>query len=603
MKRDKYKRYWNLASAFYAVTYLIGKFAGASAAEFSWIYLFVYVGIYYILKLRSIHSEEAFIGDRTLRVLAILLSLTIITGIHFDHDLSFENMAAGDFINYLICVAGFIPLCKEMFAVIFRCMYLTSYKEGNSNDKKNSKLIIFGGALVIILSCWFLVWLAYYPGLWNYDPWQVRLFMDHDYNKHHPLIHTLLLGFCYSIGVKAGKCNYGVILYDFIQMFVMAGIFAYTYVYVCRHVSSKFFRRVVLIFYAVFPVHSILAISSTKDTIFSGLVLLCMVLAAQLFETDLKWKRKLVTVVLLMTCNMMLLFRNNAIYAFYIFTICACGIGIYGIYKKNIFSVATLFFSICCILLFQISDTTLTRVLNAKEGSVIEKFSVPSQQFGRIYDVIYESGSDPAALEIIHSYYEMDWPHYDPHLADPMKSELHITGSNIENYIKDSVRLFCRYPLESIDAFLYLTEGYWYINDISNADIYGHGSEGRMGFLLTTVEEDYGIVHESKLPGLEIFMERAFSDNEYQNWPVLSLLFSPALYVWILLICMLIFIKQKDWRLLLPAVFLWALYLTNLLGPCVLIRYSYPFVVCSPLLVCMAIISIGRKNPVSVDKN
>lgn len=597
MEKTTIKNIGIFMGVFYAVTYLISKFAGVSVTKFSWVYLLTYVSIYYILKFRWIYSEEAFIGDKPLRVLSIGLSLSIVTGIHFDYGLPFENMTAGHFINYLICVIGLMPLCKGMFAVIFRYMYMTSYKKRNANTppRKNNKIIIFYGALAIILSFWFLIWLAYYPGLWNYDPWQVRQFINNNYDKHHPLIHTLLLGFCYSMGMKVNNCNYGVILYDFIQMFIMAGIFAYTYVCICQHVSSKFFRGMVLIFYAVFPVNSILAISSTKDVIFSGLVLLCMVLVIQLFETDLKRKRRLFVVVLLMTCNIMLLFRNNAIYAFYIFTICTCGIGIYGIYKKNIFFVKILLFSICCVLLFQISNKTLTIVLNAKDGPVKEMFCVPSQQFGRIYDIIHESGSDPMTLEIINSYYDMEQAYYNPHRADPMKGKLNITSSNIEDYVKDSIRLFYKYPLESIDAFLYLTEGNWYINDISNADIYGHGLKERQGFLLTDVKDNYEIVHKSKLPILERFMEKAFSDNEYQNWPVLSLLFSPALYVWILVICTLIFIKQKDWRLLLATIFLWALYLTNLLGPCVLIRYSYPFVVCSPLLVCMANVSIRRK--------
>lgn len=442
-----------------------------------------------------------------------------------------------------------------------------------------------------------LVWLAYYPGLWNYDPWQVWQFTQNDYNKHHPLIHTVFLGFCYSVGLGGGNCNAGVILYDFVQMFLMAGIFAFTYVCICEHISNKMVRGLVLSYYAVFPVNAILAVSTTKDVIFSGLVLLCLTLTVQIQETMSKKKKGFLTVMLLMACTMMLLFRNNAIYAFYLFALCTCGFGIYGILKRNVFAVRAMLFSLCCILLYQTADSVMTRALDAKEGSVREMFSVPSQQFGRIYDVLYESGTDAPTVEMIQSYYDMEEAYYNPYLADPMKGRLCVNSSDdIWNYLRESVKLFCKYPVESVDAFFYLNEGGWYINDISNADIYGHGLERRAGVLLTDSKDGYQIIHESKLPELELFLEKAFSDNQYQNWPVLSLLFSPALYVWVLVIVTLIFVRQKEWRMLLPAGFLWALYVTNLLGPCVLIRYYYPFFVCSPLLPCLANVSLHRHS-------
>lgn len=57
--------------------------------------------------------------------------------------------------------------------------------------------------------------------------------------------------------------------------------------------------------------------------------------------------------------------------------------------------------------------------------------------------------------------------------------------------------------------------------------------EGRQCYLFTDVKGGFDIIHKSKLPELEIFLEKMFSNNEYQKWPVISLLFSPALYFWI----------------------------------------------------------------------
>lgn len=80
-----------------------------------------------------------------------------------------------------------------------------------------------------------------------------------------------------------------------IQMGVMSGIYAYICAYLYRHVPGRLFRIMTLLFYAFFPVNSILAISPTKDVLFSGLVALCLVLALQVRETAWGAKKTLLS--------------------------------------------------------------------------------------------------------------------------------------------------------------------------------------------------------------------------------------------------------------------------------------------------------------------
>ncbi len=581
-----------LLCAFYAVSYLLNKFVSLNTVKYSFIYIFAFTGLYCILK-RGISHKDTFIGNKSLYALALFLSFTIVTGVYFDNSLPFETMAAKDFANYIICTISFTPICRTLFLVVFEYISKCSYNDTDNTDDTPHSLKLFLVSFAIMFGCWMIIWLAYYPGLWNYDIYQVDQFISGNYSKHHPLIHTILLGFCYSIGLEKDLCNMGVILYDFIQMLIMAGIFAYTYVYIYKHISGKIFRIAVLVFYAVFPVNSILVISTTKDVIFSGLVLLCIVLALKINETDFKRKKYLLMAVLMIMCTFMLLFRNNAIYAFCLFMIGAC---VLGVYSKNVRLTGLLLYGICCIILFTVSDAALTQALDAKPGPFKELFSVPSQQFGRIYNVINESDSDSSTLAVINSYHDISSLSYNPHLADFMKASLLVKNKeDAIEYIKDSIRLFYKYPLVSLDSFLYLTEGSWNINDVSNAKIYGNGPKERLGYLLTYVKDGYGIVHKSKFPQLEMFMEYAFSNNEYQNWPIISLLFSPALYFWILVISTLAFVKTKEYDFLSIAGFLWSIYFTILLGPCTVIRYLYPLVVCSPLLLCMMRISIRKQ--------
>ena len=389
-------------------------------------------------------------------------------------------------------------------------------------------------------------------------------------------------------------------IYDFIQMAVMAGIFSYTYVYLRKHVYHRAFRILTLVFFAAFPVNAILAISTTKDVIFSGMALLCLVLFAQAIEAASKKERRASLALLFPACIIMLLFRNNAVYAFYLFLAGALLAAVFG--KDKFFRKAFLYIA-CCLFTYKSVDMALTKVLDVSEGSVAEAFSVPSQQFGRIYGALEPYGTDQETLDLIRKYYDMDRAVYLPHLSDYMKGYLDLENNKLTDYIGDSIRLFCEYPAVSIDSFLYLTEGAWNIGDTSHAQIYGEGLDARQGYLLTDVKENYGISHKSKCAWLESFLEHAFSNNEYQAWPVISLLFSPALYVWILGICTIVLIKTKSRYYFFAVSFLWFLLLTILAGPCVLIRYYYPFVVCSPVLVCIAKISVCGSSRLAEDRN
>lgn len=554
-------------------------------------YILIFIGAGYLIK-ECLLEDNACVGKKWDWILGFILSASTVTGIYFDNGLPYEDMG-DDFVGYFACIIGITPLLKCFFTKFYLSV---SHMAKNQTKQEYSKPIEwwknFVFSFALILGCWLFVWLAYYPGLWNYDPWQVYQFIDKQYTEFHPLVHTCLLGACYSIGLKMDNANYGVVIYDFFQMAIMAGIFAYTYCYICKHIRKKLFKGFLLLFYAVFPVNSILAISTTKDVIFSGLVLLCIVISLQIIESKTDYRRKGLFFLLVVICPIMMLFRNNAVYAFSLLGVCTfC----WTIIHKGSWKIC-LFMGLC-LLTFGLERSFLRNVLEADAGSRNELLSVPSQQFGRIYTEIDEE-IDPEAVNIIKTYYDMDKLQYKPYIADYMKGGLKLGDKNsVFDYVKSSFLLFKKYPAISLDAFLYLTDGYWNINSVSFAELYDvewDGSvEHRYGYLLTTIKPGFGIVSSSKLPWLETFMEKMISKNEYQKYPILSLLFAPALYIWILIICTVVFLKKRKKVYMLIVGFLWFLLATLLAGPCVLVRYIYPFIVCSPVLCCMLIKEIA----------
>lgn len=515
-------------------------------------------------------------------ILSILLAASIPLGVFLDKDMPIQYWTAGIFVKWFLCVAGLAPLA----CCLLRMLFVLPEKVKPSDPSKwlirkpvSYWLAIFG----IILFCWLPVWLAYFPGFWNYDPWQVQQVMNHSYTTHHPLIHTLLLGACYVFGVNHGNANIGVVLYDWIQMAAMAAIFSYTVLYIREKTENRLLCGIATVFYSVFPVNSVLVISSTKDILFSGLVLFCTVLALQykdIAETGNSRKKWILIISLVVSSILMMMFRNNAFYAFAGF-LAVC---IILFFRKKIRLQSLLIVAVCFILGIS-SNSLLKNALNAAEGSRHEALSVSSQQFARIFKTV---SIDAETDEAIRYYIDTDNMSYNPHIADGVKDHLQNveTTEQLPSFFAESAHLFFEYTKVSVDSYLYLTEGLWYLGDYSNAEIYGSGLEGRQGYLLTDYKGGYGVVHVSKFPQLESFLEDAFSANDYQHWPLISLIYAPALYVWLFVI-MFAMVRGRDRTVFDFHLFLLA---TVFLGPCCVIRYVYPFVLSVPLMaaVCVA---------------
>jgi len=83
------------------------------------------------------------------------------------------------------------------------------------------------------------------------------------------------------------------------------------------------------------------------------------------------------------------------------------------------------------------------------------------------------------------------------------------------------------------------------------------------------------------------------TENAFLHVPFLRFLFAPAFYVDLLLLAFLIMLRGKLRRRIVLPLFLLLLILTIALGPCVLPRYIYPLMVCSPLLIWMALKSVA----------
>ena len=494
---------------------------------------------------------------------------------------------------------------------IFVCIlfvFLTWLRNGERKSrilkKEYTNLQVFFFYTGIILLLWVPVFLAYYPSVFAYDAEaQFYQYLAHDYSTHHPLIHTLFLGTFFKLGETLfGSYSAGMALHSIVQMLMMAAIFGYTMMELYRAETLWVMRLVLLIFYALFPANSILSISTTKDVLFSGLVLLYVVKLYQWCSGEYKRTKSFLPVFVTISV-LMLLFRNNAVYAYL-----AAQPFVYFLWKKSadglqperkyyVIAVAATLILSCA------ANAGLKAVTCAESGSPREMLSVPLQQMARTR-VWHEEEIDSSLQEELNEYLPAEWVFaaYNPHLADPVKNRA-VIHNNPAGLIKTWLRLGLRFPMSYVDAFLDNSVGYWYIADKSHAEIYGIGTESGFGYLSTdnrTMPAGCEIVEHSYLPALRTFMERLISDNEYQKIPVVSVIFAPAFYWWLLCLYMTFCLYRKEYKMLIPVLFLLMYYFTLLLSPTVLIRYMYPFVVSVPTILCLMTTKKEKRNLCSI---
>ncbi len=459
---------------------------------------------------------------------------------------------------------------------------------------------------MVIFLCWLPVFLAYYPSVFAYDAeGQLYQVIAGDYSTHHPLLHTLFLGAFFKLGGVLGSYSAGMALHSIVQMILLAAAFAFVLSYLYEKGISRWQRMLLLAFYALFPTNSVLSLSTTKDVLFSALVLLyTMLLYHMICDKKMQVDKRDGAACVILSV-LLLLFRNNAVYAFLVsMPLVYAGYRKWQIGEEKAQSASFgartyLVLSIAALLFFAVCSAGLRAGTHAHRGSPREMLSVPLQQMARTR-VKEEQRIDPALRKELEKYIPAEWVFaaYDPHLADPVKNRA-VIHDDPAGLIETWVKLGMSHLDVYVDAFLDNCVGCWYLEDISHAQIYGIGTESGFGYLSTdnrTMPAGCEIIPHSYLPGLRSLLEKIVSDNQYQRIPVLRIIFAPAFYWWMLCIYMAVAVYRRKYIMLLPVCFLGAYYLTLLLSPAVLIRYMYPFVVTVPAICCCMSRDLTKKD-------
>ena len=182
---------------------------------------------------------------------------------------------------------------------------------------------------------------------------------------------------------------------------------------------------------------------------------------------------------------------------------------------------------------------------------------------------------------------------YNASLSDPVKKK-----AKAQKYFPEFTRLYlkllARYPVSYVKAFCSLDAGYLGLTDTTFGRIYG--TANRQGVFLTDCKEGFDIHPVSFLPALEDLCEKLYSDNKYENVIGLRLLCTPSLYFWLMCHFMLLACQKRQRELIPMKAFMIVFLLTVLAGPCALVRYALPYILCLPTMGACVLLPGGKRE-------
>ena len=456
-------------------------------------------------------------------------------------------------------------------------------------SQKKSLKIPFIAYFLLFFVCYTLVLLAFYPGVICYD-------FEHEYTQYttgiyqaaHPVFHTLFLGTIYHLGKAIfGSLMAGAALYSMVQLLLLAAMYAYACTFIQRRVNRLWIMLLLSAGFAILPFHGILAISTAKDPLFTGL---CVLLTLWLWEIAeapsaflaCKWR----ILRLGLCCILMALLRHNGVFAY----IPAClAVIVLCRSKRMRASVVCAVILLCALFV----PKGLEALMHATKTPSSEMMSIPCQQLLRTAaraDISQDERTE------IGAWFSQAMHRYNPHCADAAKGgnfDFARYQANPNEYWSMYFHYAKQQPRVYIEAFLENCAALWNPDDTSHTEALAGESYDHV-YLITEYyyeEGRFDLHRDSKLPKLQTIIYNSTHHADHQDMLLLSQLFCPATYSFLLLLTTLMLLYKKCRHFALCTLPMWGIFISLLFSAGIFIRYAYPLMTCVPLLFSLACFS------------
>ena len=433
---------------------------------------------------------------------------------------------------------------------------------GNGQAISRKEIIIY---VLYLTVCWGIVLLGVYPGFFVYDATdEFTQVASLTFTTHHPLFHVLYVGGLVQVGYKIfGTNNLAVFFFSSFQMFLFIAGIVYTAHKMSHFGFHKYFYRGMIILMGIFPVYPMIALCSTKDSLFALVMLLWSVTTYEWFRFPTRFSCLKWIIFSILLCQL----RNNAIYALLVTGILMI------IIKKGNRKAITLSF-LCVMFTSTLISNTMAIVLHADNQENQEILTVPIQQLTRIYKLSRDTYSAEELQTLYKFLPEKCLNNYNPKLSDPVKIGFQngVYEENPMEFWKLWVKMGAKAPMFYIDAWLMTSYGYWYPNTI--VDVYKEKNIYKNNSYFGWKTEHPGY-RDSKIPVVNEFYRKLSLEIYKEKIPVVAQLFSMGFLFWLMIFMMGFLLLTRGIHSITPYLLPLLVIATLLLGPTYLIRYVF----------------------------
>ncbi len=559
-------------------------------------------------------------------VVGILFALVMVTGQSLAETGGFSQMlgdasrAAISLVKFLLYAAAFSFLLSVLFSWLdgrgrpepgSRARHAGPSRAGRLRGFADRH--VFGLSLALLAVCWGAYIVAFAPGTLTYDGARSlnQFCAGAPLENHHPVLMNLLYGLLMHAGRVLGSDNWGIFLIVAFQAAVLACALSAVLAESRRRGLPLAIAALAALYFALFPAWGVLAQDAIKDTLFFAVLawfmlrLACVSAPLEGFAPvgAREWA------LLAVSGALVALTRNNGIYlvapallALALVLLARRGKGGGASWRPAAVALASVVVAYVALTSFVYPACGV----DMREEK--EMLSVPFQQTARI---VAEHGDgvsegERAAIDAVLPYDRLA-ELYDPDLADPVKESYKLHNSKIEGsfeyadahpealggYLRAWLGLALRHPACALTATAANTYAYFYPGEVVDVD-------GSRPVLLVGWQTDGAIAAAYDVSYL--MPAGAVARASTAVWatlgaPGMGYLYSPGVYVWLLVVAVAYLIHARRWGALVACVPPVMLMLTVLAGPLNgHLRYVMPMIAVLPLLWSLAFSGKGRSG-------
>jgi len=407
--------------------------------------------------------------DKKYRVFIIVMSFIFVLGYSYQIT-STGELFWGSILNLLVSIikiVGYYLFFKVLIYYIVKFMQ-KDYVVNNKIIKKFSEHP-FLYSFIFLSICYGIFLVFYYPGIINYDNANqikemlgfhtryldaINPISSSALTNFNPILHTVLLGGMFKIGLLLGNANFGLFMYSLFQMLIVILIYSYAVSYSIKEKINPIYSFIILLVLGLVPIFGYYSITAVKDTLYTAFLVLFSI---EIYDFIKKEKLNNHDFINLFLISMLvILFRNNGLYIV-IFTIP------FLLYKKE--KIAIIGVLALIIMSYASFNNVFLPSVGISGTSIRETLSIPFQQTARLVKIHGNkvSDEDRKVIDKILDYENLA-KDYNEDLADPVKNKY-----NKDAEMKDLMEYFgvwfkglVKYPLLYVDATINNITSYFY---------------------------------------------------------------------------------------------------------------------------------------------